>query len=89
MWLGTPLDITDLGVSRCFLVDDSPLWSLHRADLDCATDVSEVHTASIFRVEVSEVSSLMYLYVDDYWWAILGHYQWLNNTASNGRKTDE
>jgi hypothetical protein len=38
---------------------DSALASLHRVDLGSVADVSEVHAASTFKVEVIEVSEFI------------------------------
>jgi hypothetical protein len=52
----TKLCITSFRVSRWFIVDvDSGLGYLHRMDVSSVADVSEIHTATMFRTFVSRV----------------------------------
>jgi hypothetical protein len=59
-----PLKVfTDFGFSRWLIIDvDFVLGLLHRVDVSDAADVSKVHAASIFRVEVCRLMSLCSIY---------------------------
>jgi hypothetical protein len=62
--------ITGFGFMKCQFLDvDSVLTLLHRVDVSYVIDISEVHVASIFRVEVCRLVSFcacVYAYIQNF-----------------------